>query len=66
MTEKHKKHVSVLLDIGKTCLEEMKDDESRVDKLKDKVQLLRKNNIITEKISDYLRYNNLVKLSDLT
>jgi hypothetical protein len=66
MTEKHKKHVSVLLDIGKTCLDEIEDNENRVDKLKDKVQLLRKNNIITEKVSDYICYNNLVKLSDLT
>ena len=66
MTEKHKKHVSVLLDISKSCLDEMKDDENRVNKLKDKVQLLRKEKVITERISDYLCYNNLVKLSDLT
>ena len=65
MTEKHKKHVSVLLDIGKSCLDEMEDNENRDDKIRDKVELLRKNNVITEKISDYLCYNNLVKLSDL-
>tara|TARA_X000001382_G_C3101407_1_gene156820 strand:- start:144 stop:344 length:201 start_codon:yes stop_codon:yes gene_type:complete len=65
MTGKHKKHVNVLLDISKTCLDEIEDNENRDNKIKDKVELLRKNNIITEKISDYLCYNSIVKLSDL-
>ena len=66
MTEKHRKHVSVLLDIGKTCLDEIEAKENRDDKIKDKIKLLRENNVITEEILDYLLYRNLVKLSELT
>ena len=66
MTEKHRKHVSVLLDISKTCLDEIEAKENRDDKIKDKIKLLRENNVITEEILDYLLYRNLVKLSELT